>query len=354
MKHHPSRAAYSTNTTPESTAQETVQSQARKSPPPNARDLSRKLEGYPILRDSSNPRPNLWEPTPSWWPFWDAWFLGPARRKLAQYAATGLLAGRMSRISDDYYPNEFLSGASGSARRLFDALSGWNGEENSELRSMLSPRLYERFQSYHQKLAAAGVIPYLRLIHVDAIDPIEPKDVWFAFGPSSIIDSTIPQFKRILRFFNPNAVLVDLGKRQHWYFRQVTFGYAVHREDFPEEQDTSAGPQSDALSAAMKEGHVVGVDVEMTADVEFGLREISSSSSSTEDSGAGFIPLEDGAGGGPEVVRRTITFRFESSHFNKDTVKTVRWRIADVDNCLISEVAKLEEKFVKQQEGDGY
>ncbi|KND00594.1 uncharacterized protein SPPG_03718 [Spizellomyces punctatus DAOM BR117] len=286
------------------------------------------LEDYP-LRLTGTPRRGPFDPIPSWWPWVERVFLGPARRNIARITTWGWMESRfpVAENQPKYFPDLFTQGAGFAFTSLLPRLSKWNGSSSSDnaLSELLTPSMYQRFQKSHQKLDKEGVEIEFKLL--DELRTT-PGDVWLTFGSAEEVKSTL-MFGKVVRRFNPLSFVRELrdSDNQRYLFREVVFEYAFKQSDTPE---ALRGPLSFGLkSSIIRKGQVVGVDVCFQTKFRVTVRE------KKYGDGEGTIISQ-------QTVDHPVWVRFESPHF-VDRMDG-EWKVGDVDRLIQNERILEEEK----------
>lgn len=233
----------------------------------------------------------------------------------------------------------FLAGATMALPQLMKALgttsSTYTGSGCTikKREAILAPLFLTRLTALHSSLfsknniSASFSISNIRHVSIDS--------VWVSFGPPRIVNSSILLGARNLERINDNTLLREF--KGYRILRSFSLEYAYKEDD--DSSDEDQGPNVDRLQHAMTEGVVLAVDVELDCDVTSKLEQHqqqgkSASTTETTTTTTTTTTLLD------KTESRLLRVRFETQNLKKrDMPDKAVWRVADVDNYLLTELA---------------
>ncbi|TPX60389.1 hypothetical protein PhCBS80983_g01808 [Powellomyces hirtus] len=293
-------------------------------------DLERKgkvveelLEDYP-LELTGWTRRGPFDPIPSWWPWIERTFLGPARRSVARMTAWGWMEARFEHLepsgsTEKYFPTTFASGTRGAFSAMISRLSKWDGTAKNDngLREMLDDELYARFCDQHSWMEENGISIEIIEDETQSTDDVHVGDVWLTFGKSTDVEGTL-MLGKVVRRFNPLGFVRKL-ENDNFLYREVTFEYVIPQNEVEKPSPGSASLTFGQRADKMKQGQVVGVDVSLP--IRLSVR---------------FLDRQTGDLIRSVPVEHDVQLRFETPHFTRRPFENEdegQWYIADID-CL--------------------
>ncbi|KAI8997614.1 hypothetical protein BDB01DRAFT_846245 [Pilobolus umbonatus] len=227
-----------------------------------------------------------------------------------QHSLSRYLGQRILRLNmgDEYFPEQFLVGASLASRRAVELLSSQLKSPDDkalteELHQMMGPDLLDRFMSSVNKDMNID-------IDIPQIYDANVGDIWITLG-------------------NANAFS---NEKQYDILRWMTVQVGIHKAT-KNEEDESFPEYRERIAKSILEGVQVGVDVLIDADVKY---EVTSKSDND------VLLYDEG--------RRNIRMRFATPYFqpaNKmvtgrdpetgEPINDWNWRLVDIDQLLESE-----------------
>ncbi|KAI9144353.1 hypothetical protein BKA69DRAFT_1164596 [Paraphysoderma sedebokerense] len=258
---------------------------------------------------------------------WFQYVQKPLSYMLAKYLGYRVLANN---LGFEYFPDEFLRGASAIAPVLLSSLSySSSNDSTKQLSAMMTPELYSRFQKEFEKLKASDAAVE---IDIENVRDANIEDVWSSFGP-----------KRVLR---PSS---KLKTRDFFVTRWMTHEFAVRskRQD-DDNSDESNSNSFRTSNLALLDGVEISVDVSITLDMDITV---------SRDSDKTILHHEYDAPRTLILTFRTPYFEPADAISRSDETGQLRtwdwdWKVADIDYLLASERAKKRLREEEDEEDD--
>ena len=207
-----------------------------------------------------------------------------------------------------------MSGAKRAIHVFFDGLNQ-DIKGQDRLNRLLRPKLYEAFRYHHESFKEMGLELNFNLW---GLKRGTVKNIWITFGsPDKVTSSLLPA--PIKESFGSLAMLRH-KKEVGYLFREISFEYVFEPKEISFDEDGGLIiPSLSERANVARKGHIAAVDVEFFTTCVVTVNDPSDEKSSWK-----------------QIVERPMLFRFETTHFKK--VFNGSWRIADVDNCIASDL----------------